>query len=105
MPIVTDTHLFATQSNQPLDVELPALVGAHIFDVVRLKNDDFPAFGTAEVVGEPIHKQMVATVRLHLQYSVTFLEVTRRWLPGTLNQPSASQKIVRWERSEERRVG
>ena len=51
--------VFPGQTHQPLDVEL-ALDPVPMNNPLGLEDDDFPALGPAEIVGQAVHEQMIA---------------------------------------------
>ena len=81
VPVVTYLHVFVGQSHQPLDVKFvggnsPA--GAHVFrDSRSLKNHNFPPFGMAEIVAEPVNKKMITGHDLQTNNGVASLDRRR----------------------------
>src|SRR5713101_6038445 len=60
--IVADAHALAAKGDEALDVKLPPIAALHPLDSASLEHDDFAAFRPAEIIGQPIHKQVIATV-------------------------------------------
>src|SRR5437899_2892311 len=60
--IATDANVLSAEGDEALDVELPPIVAQHPLDSSGLEHDDFAAFRPAEVIGQPIHKQVITTV-------------------------------------------
>jgi len=90
MAVVADPDVLATESHQAFDVEL---ILRERIDAFGLKDDDFAAFGFAEVVSEPIDKQMVAGDDLELDQVVAFLKFAPE-RAVTIRESSALKQVV-----------
>src|SRR6266851_3714439 len=76
--VVADTHVLCAKGDESLDVELPPIAALHPLDSARLEHDDFAAFRPAEIIGQPIHKQVIATVSFLANDVFAFFKISPR---------------------------
>ena len=93
VPIVADLNRFTRKADQSLDVVL--VIGhARIADAFGLEDYDVATRGTPEIVGHPIHEEVVTTRGLHLDDVIAYFVAGMTLQVSSVEEPGVLPKIL-----------
>lgn len=92
MTIVANLNLFVTHGDHALNVELVIAQAVYAFG---FEHNDFTAFGVAEIIGEAVHKQMVAAGDLYFIEGFAGFEDSGIGLAVIVYEASAFEEAIR----------